>query len=196
MQLLGTIILAAGASTRLGQAKQQLVFQGQTLLQHTLQAALALQAGPAVVVVGANAPAILPDISTFNALVVHNPLWQEGMASSIKAGVTHLLSVSPDLEGILVLLCDQPFVSTALLQEMATAFQCSGQNIIACSYQGTVGAPVLFSQHFFPALRQLNGQEGAKKLLSQYPADVAVIPFPLGGIDIDTPEDYQRLLQL
>ncbi|RNI30593.1 nucleotidyltransferase family protein [Rufibacter latericius] len=191
----GIIILAAGSSSRLGQAKQQLLFQGQTLLQRSIQAAVKAEGSPVIVVLGANAEAILPQLQFPETHLVTNPDWQEGMASSIRAGLNHLLSVAPQSSGALFMLCDQPFVSTNLLDALVQRQKKSGKNIVACSYQETLGAPVLFTKRFFSELLLLNGQEGAKKLLSIYRKEVASLLFPEGAIDIDTAEDYAALKQ-
>ncbi|WP_210488878.1 nucleotidyltransferase family protein [Rufibacter aurantiacus] len=189
----GIIVLAAGSSSRLGQAKQQLVYQGQTLLQHALQAALDSTGIPVIVVLGAKAEAILPQLDTTKVQVVMNPIWSEGMASSIRAGLTHLQQVSPGCTGALIMLCDQPFVSSDILNRLIQAHQENTQQIVASSYQDTLGAPVLFPEKSFPQLLQLQGQEGAKKLLGLYASEVISLPFPAGATDIDTPEDYAAL---
>ncbi|RNI27797.1 nucleotidyltransferase family protein [Rufibacter immobilis] len=189
----GIVILAAGASTRLGQAKQSLLYQGQTLLQRTLDVALSLGDARVVVVLGANAATIHPQLKTAEAEVIINPDWPEGMASSIRTGLSALVHLAPETSSALFLLCDQPFVTTSLLQQMTTALEKTEKGIVACSYQNTLGAPVLFSQKFFPQLMQLKGQEGAKKLLHKHPEQIETIAFPQGAIDIDTPSDYAAL---
>ncbi|KAA3438219.1 nucleotidyltransferase family protein [Rufibacter hautae] len=189
----GIIVLAAGSSSRLGQPKQQLLYKGQTLLQHSLQAALASGGSPVMVVLGANAEAILSKIEETETIVLHNPHWEEGMASSIRVGISKLLEVAPESTSALFLLCDQPFVSADLLNQMIQQKEETQKGIVACAYQNTLGAPVLFDQHFFPRLQQLKGQEGAKKLLGQFPAEVSPVPFPAGAVDIDTLADYASL---
>lgn len=191
----GIIILAAGGSTRLGQAKQQLLYQGQTLLQRAIQTALASGTHPVIVVLGANAESIQPQIEQAQVHIAHNPDWAEGMSSSIKAGMMTLQKLAPTASSALFLLCDQPFIETALLHHMKEVRKKSGKGIVACSYQNTLGAPVLFDREFFPELEQLQGQEGAKKLLSVHADVVVAIPFERGAIDIDTPADYQTLIQ-
>ena len=90
------------------------------------------------------------------------------------------------------MVCDQPFVSVALLNELIDACNTSGDDIIACSYSNTIGTPALFSKNYFPALLALQGDEGAKKLLKQYNGSVGVVSFPKGNIDIDTIQDYNE----
>lgn len=188
----GIIILAAGASTRMGQAKQQLLYKQQTLLQRAMQVAAGVADSKVLVVLGANNQAILTGVDSTIADIVINPDWEQGMASSIKAGITALLQLYPNADSALLMLCDQPFVNTELLNQLVQ-FK-TDEAIIASAYQNTIGAPVLFGKNRFPQLQQLQGQEGAKKLLMQYPDEVTTVPFEKGAVDIDTPADYQKLL--
>ncbi|WP_017732649.1 nucleotidyltransferase family protein [Nafulsella turpanensis] len=189
----GTIILAAGASTRLGEPKQCLAFGGKTLLQKALQAA-GESCKNTVVVLGAHAKSILPIIEKEAVHVVHNEHWQEGMASSIRKGLEALLRLAPQTTEVIVMLCDQPFADTSLLNRLIAEKNRTGKGIIASAYEDTAGVPVLFDKKFFPELLSLRGREGAKKLLSRHPEALTTIPFPLGAIDIDTAADYQALL--
>ncbi len=187
----GIVILAAGASTRLGQPKQQLLFKGLTLLQHALQTAQAAALTPAVVVLGAGAATISANTNFGEAYIIENPDWAEGMASSIKTGLSYLLKLSPELEAVILMVCDQPFVNPDLLNSLISTQKQTAKAIVACAYQETTGTPVLFTRKLFPDLRNLHGQEGAKKLLKIYPEAVATISFPAGAIDIDTRQDYR-----
>ena len=189
----GLVLLAAGASVRLGSPKQNLEFQGQTLLQHAVQAARHSGCAPVVVVLGAKtnelrAQLIFPEIT-----VVENPEWEEGMGSSVRYGVQALLQAAPDLNNVLLMTCDQPFVSGQVLRQLVAEKAKNLKKIIASAYQDTIGTPVLFDKQFFPDLLHVQGAQGAKKLLFQYPEAVGTISFELGGFDIDTPADYQTL---
>ncbi|MGZ3820587.1 MAG: nucleotidyltransferase family protein [Mucilaginibacter sp.] len=128
----GTIILAAGESRRMGQPKQNLVFQHKTLLERAVEAALASGCKPVIVVLGANAGLI--DLTTNQDVkLVHNPDWSEGMASSMRTGINELRKYN-DVEGVLIMLCDQPFVDAKLINAMQTRQQQTGKAIVACSY--------------------------------------------------------------
>ena len=192
----GVIILAAGSSSRLGQAKQQLSYQGKSLLQHSIETALASKAEKVLVVLGANADRLRAQINYPTVTVVHNQNWEEGMASSIQTGLQALQEILPSVNHALFLLCDQPLVTPGLLQEMLQAKDQSNKAIIACAYANTVGAPVLFDASCFEELKQLRGQEGAKKVIIRRPDSVHAISFPEAALDIDTQADYQKLLQL
>jgi len=187
----GIIIFAAGPSSRLGKPKQNLVYKGQTLLQRAIETACASVCKPVIVVLGADVDLIKPTIKDCNVKIIQNPDWQEGMASSIRLGIIELQKHEPKARAAILMLCDQPFVDSALLGQLFQKKFTKG--IIACAYNDTTGPPVLFNAAYFDELLLLTGQEGAKKLLLKYPDDVAVIPFLLGGIDIDTAEDYGKL---
>jgi molybdenum cofactor cytidylyltransferase len=190
----GIIILAAGASTRLGEPKQQLLYKGKTLLQHAVDAAVESKGEPIIVVLGANAEVIKNDITNQGVTIIHNKDWEEGMASSIRAGITELQKLSPDIDDAILMLCDQPFVDVALLNNLMLHKQQTSTPIIACAYNNTVGPPALFDKTYFNTLLSLNGQEGAKKLLMKYSRDVFTIPFEKGAIDIDTAADYAKIV--
>ncbi|GAB2683368.1 hypothetical protein GCM10027037_00190 [Mucilaginibacter koreensis] len=189
----GIIILAAGASTRMGQPKQQLVYEQETLLQRAIRTAEAAIAVSVVVVLGANAQKLNISAESDRLSICCNDDWQEGMASSIRAGLHRLLKLHPAIEHVLLMLCDQPFVSTELLNQLIQTEQSQQAGIIACTYQNTLGAPVLFKRKYFNQLLALTGQEGAKKLLVKFSDDVIAVPFEQGAVDIDTPEDYEQL---
>jgi molybdenum cofactor cytidylyltransferase len=188
----GIIILAAGASTRLGEPKQNLLYKGKTLLQHAIHEAVDSLADIVIVVLGANADVVEKDINE-KVFIVYNTRWQEGMASSINAGLNELQEIQPNISDVLLMLCDQPFVDAALLNKLVLQKQSTSKPIIACTYNNTIGPPALFDAIYFPELLSLKGQEGAKKILMKYADDVFVIPFAEGAIDIDTKEDYKKL---
>jgi molybdenum cofactor cytidylyltransferase len=192
--MIGIIILAAGSSSRMGQAKQQLVYQEKTLLQLAIQAAIGVNDTKVLVVLGADHQTIMADVDSKLVSIVVNPDWEQGMASSIKAGMAALQELYPQIESALIMLCDQPFVDAALLQQLVDASVQNPDLIVASAYQNTVGVPVLLGKHWFDKLLTLQGQEGAKQLLVQYPDKVVAVPFEKGGIDIDTPQDYKSLL--
>lgn len=187
----GIIILAAGSSSRLGRPKQNLEYRGKTLLQSAVEYALAAQAGPVLVVLGANAGLIRPAIAGYDVSVLFNPDWQEGMASSIRAGIKLLCEKHPEADGAILMLCDQPFADTGLLKRLIATQK---EAVIAASaYNDTIGPPALFDQFYFDELMGLKGSEGAKKVMLKYPDAVVKIPFPQGSTDIDTMDDYHKL---
>jgi molybdenum cofactor cytidylyltransferase len=189
----GLILLAAGASERLGRPKQLLTYRGQTLLQHSLNTAIASQAQPVAVILGANSEVLKNEIKDFNAHVVMNVEWMEGMASSIRCGIQAVTEINIAVEGILLMVCDQPFVTSDLLNELIMTHKNTGKQIVACAYEASFGPPVFFHQSLFEELLQLKGDTGARSILGQHTDMVEIIPFPQGTFDVDTEADYERL---
>lgn len=198
----GLVLLAAGDSTRMGRPKQQLVYRGETLLQHAIAAALASACSPVVVVLGAYADVIRPTIPAESVYVVQHSTWQEGMGASIRVGITALQKIATNVDGAVIMLCDQPFVDAPLLNHLIEKKEQTGKLIIASAYAPRLegadtvisGVPVLFDKSLFPLLTRLQGQEGAKKILLQHAASVATIPFPEGNMDIDTDRDFELFI--
>ena len=189
----GLILLAAGASRRLQQAKQLLPYQGTTLVQHSIQMALAAPVHPIIVVSGPGADLPVAENERLHLAFNYNP--EEGLASSIRCGLAALLRMEPQVEGTILMVCDQPFVTAGLLHSLVAACTEGDKEIAACSYKNTLGTPVFFKKSFFSKLAALKGDEGAKRIVKQHAGQVAAVPFPKGEIDIDTMEDYEYLLK-
>lgn len=192
---IGVVVLAAGASSRLGEPKQLVKFRGKPLLQHVLDQARPVSFASYVLVLGASAGEIRSVIDPENFDVALNEDWAEGIAGSIRKGLDRSLAICPELEHILFLLSDQPFVSSRLIRELALVHVRSGKKITACRYGDTTGVPAIFSKAVFPELLSLHGDRGANRLIDQYRDEVAVVPFESGSFDVDTPEDYRKLLR-
>jgi molybdenum cofactor cytidylyltransferase len=188
------IILAAGASTRMGTPKQLLLYQGCSFVQYITEIAIASVCQPVVVVLGAYAERIRPQINELPVTIVENLDWAVGMGSSIKTGMQLLNSLTQKFSAVVIVLCDQPFLSPQILNQLVDAYHATQKPIIACEYAGTLGVPALFSQNFFSELANLPGNSGAKKVIQNNLNQVFSIPFNLGNIDIDTPSDYEQLL--
>jgi molybdenum cofactor cytidylyltransferase len=187
------IILAAGSSERLGQPKQLLPFRGHSLIRNMVTAANESADLPPVVVTGGFEEQISKELADIRADIVFNPEWQTGMASSIRAGLLHAMKDAAP-EAVMIVLSDQPFVTSGLLTEMFNMQLRSSKPIVACRYaDGTIGTPVLFSSDVFPELLQLTGQEGARKIVRSNMERVATIDFPGGETDIDTMDDYRKI---
>jgi molybdenum cofactor cytidylyltransferase len=193
MSRVGVIILAAGNSSRLGRPKQLLPYRGRTLVTHVAGETLSAGLRPVVVVTGAYRAEVEEALMGELVGLVYNSDWETGMASGIVAGLSNMLSLDSGLDGVVIAVCDQPFISAALLSELAAAFETSGKGIVASAYADSMGTPVLFGSSYFEQLLSLSGSDGAKKLLLQHPADLAAVNFPDGHIDIDTAEDLRKL---
>ena len=189
----GAVILAAGESSRMGTPKQLLLVDGQPLLLRAIEAALASAAWPVVVVLGAHAEKIRPLLARHPVLITENSAWPEGMAASIRVGVTTLQQFSRQLDAALVALCDQPAFSAAIIAQLVAAQRTTGRSIVASRYGGRQGAPALFLREHFETLTHLTGEEGARALLNGSPDQVAAVDLPALALDLDTPADYAAL---
>ncbi|MEO5718245.1 MAG: nucleotidyltransferase family protein [Chthoniobacterales bacterium] len=186
---IGAVILAAGSSSRLGQPKQLLQYEGRILVRRAAEAAFAAGCDPVAVVVGAEREKVAAALRDLAVLIVPNEDWAHGIGTSIRAGVARLR----ENDAVLLLVCDQLFLSADLLRRLIDDQQKTQKPIAASAYAGTVGVPSLFTRACFAQLLSLGEEEGAKTLLTSPPNEVAQIDFPLGAIDIDTPGDFRAL---
>jgi molybdenum cofactor cytidylyltransferase len=187
------IILAAGQSSRLGSPKQLLFYKGKNLLQHAIDTAKQASVRSIVVVLGSNFELLVNEIDTTGLHIVKNEDWQTGIASSICCGINSLKDIVPLPDTAIFMVCDQPFVTASLLDDLLAVQKATNQSIVASEYEDTIGIPALFHESVFPQLLGLKGDAGAKKVMQKYLDSLATVPFPLGSIDIDTLDDYERL---
>ena len=189
----GIVLLAAGASRRMGRPKQLLVIGGQPLVVRAAVAALSSAAWPVVVVLGAHAKDIRPVLARLPVLVAENPAWAEGMASSVRAGVDTLRTFSRSLDGALVAVADQPAFSAEVVARLVATRHATGRGIVAARYSGRLGVPALFAREHFAALAALTGEDGARHFLAAHAAEAAPVDLPELAFDLDTPEDLAAL---
>lgn len=189
----GIVILAAGSSSRLGKPKQLLEYDGQSLLQHVIDAAVSSEAATIVVVLGANSELISKQIDTSKVYLTENSEWEEGMASSVRNGLSALQGISPTTDAVIFMVCDQPYVSASLINDLIETQKETGKAIVTCNYGEAIGPPALFYKSLFHELMQLKGDAGAKKIIQQHSDEVATVLFEKGKIDIDTREDFEAL---
>lgn len=190
----GLVLLAAGASTRMGTPKQLLTYRGRSLVRHAAEAVLVSVCHPTVVVLGANAELVKPELAYLSVQVVENPQWQQGMSSSIGVGLEAIAQINSSLDGVVIALSDQPLISASIIDQLVERYQQTRSAIVACEYDGTIGVPALFSCALFQELINLQGAAGAKQTLKKYLPLVLTISVPEAAVDIDTPADYTRLL--
>ncbi len=186
---IGILILAAGSSSRLGQPKQLLPVADEPLLVHTVRAAENSQASETVVVIGARAEEVGAALKGHDVRIVINREWEQGMGSSLKAGLGHMTG----LQALIVSVCDQPFISEEIFNALIDEWKKGEHTMVASSYEGTVGVPALFGKEHFGEMQSLPDNTGAKKLL--FKDRISTIPFPKGKVDIDTPQDWQDYLE-
>ncbi len=184
------LLLAAGGSSRFGSPKQLLPFNGTTLIRYLAEVALRSKADAVYVVVGAEAEKIQPELSGLQIHTLVNDRWKEGFSSSLGAGVDAL---PEETEAALIMLCDQPLVTTEVLNSIIDTHQASKKPVVASAYADTLGVPVLFARSLFPELLSLRGDHGAKQIIQRHLQDVASVAFPGGAVDIDVPSDIKLI---
>jgi molybdenum cofactor cytidylyltransferase len=189
----GIIVLAAGSSSRLGKPKQLLEYKGGSLVQFAAGEAIRSCIGPVIVVLGAEAANIKQQLTRQQLHVIENPEWKEGMASSIRCGLTSLQEIDSVCDAAILMVCDQPYVSASLLNELVARQKETGKLIITSDYGKNIGPPALFHQQVFQELLQLKGDAGARSVVKNHSNDMATVLFPRGIVDIDTTDDYKSL---
>jgi len=188
------IVLAAGASSRMGRPKQLLEVGGRPLLEGVVAEACDSSLDEVLVVLGANADAILDRVDFGRATPLLNPDHATGMASSLRAG---LAALAPDVERAVIILGDQPAVSASMLEDLLELQATSGLPAAALSFGGLLHPPVVLRRELWGDLQSLEGDVGCRAVIRARPELVA--PMPCGGdlrhpVDVDTPEDYAKLV--
>ncbi len=189
----GLLLLAAGASQRMGRPKQLLPIGGRPLLRHITERVLRSPVGPVVVVLGAQADEIAPILAGLPVHPVINHGWSEGLGSSVRTGVAAALRLAPELEGLIILPADQPDLPAQHLENLIGRFRQGGCSLVASLTGERRVPPVLFGAVWFARLRQLTGDAGARELLREHRLEFATVPLA-ANTDLDTPEDYYRFI--
>ncbi|CAN5329981.1 nucleotidyltransferase family protein [soil metagenome] len=184
----GGLLLAAGGSSRLGRSKQLVVFEGETLIRRAAKTLTNSVCSPVVVVLGAETDFSSRELDGLGVSICINDDWNSGISSSIKAGLKHLLNISPDPDAVIITLCDQPLVTARDIDRLAETFA-STRHTVASSYGDAIGVPALFGSELFGELLALDGDEGARKLIRSHPENVSTVELNRASVDIDTTED-------
>jgi molybdenum cofactor cytidylyltransferase len=184
------IVLAAGASTRFGSAKQLVRLAGRPLLHTVVTRASEVTGNALIVVLGSGAAQLAPLLKHSPGSVVINQEWREGLASSIRAGVARLPAAC---SAVMLLLADQAAVTAEDLKRLAGSWRKQPQHMAAALYSGSCGAPAIFPRSSFRSLSELRGDTGARALLVRNPDRVVRVPMPSAAVDVDTPEDLLAL---
>jgi CTP:molybdopterin cytidylyltransferase MocA len=182
------IILAAGASRRLGRPKQLAKYKGEALIARAVRIAREAGLEPVIVVLGAEKDAVRAVVRDERVVFVENDAWAEGIASSMRAGLKALV---PEVTGALMMPCDQPRLSAEHLSRMASLF--ADGVIVASKYAGVRGVPAVFPRDAWSELMKLSGDVGARRLLVHSAWPVVEVAFEGGEVDIDAPEDLGQL---
>lgn len=191
----GVMILAAGEASRMGKPKMLLPYKDTTILNHIVNEVIALSPHAIKIITGHYHELICQAIVTQQASLVYNPDYKNGMSSSIQIGLTEMQKECPSLGFVIIVVSDQPFLNRFIVKNLIHQQMLSQKGIVAASYNGIIGTPVLISAPYFEHLYNLVGDKGARVILQQFPYDVATINFELGELDIDTEEDYKRFCE-
>jgi molybdenum cofactor cytidylyltransferase len=187
------VILAAGGSRRLGQPKQLLSVLGEPLLRRIVRTAADVAPDHLIVVLGSSAYDCVPVIKDCEVDIVVNPFWESGLAGSIRIGVER--AEEQDADSVLLLLADQPWLNSEVIRRFLDRMTGPTDLIISARYDGILGAPMMFGADWFPQLKNLEGDQGARNLVSREEGRVEVIDWSEGAIDLDTPEDLASLMR-
>lgn len=190
---IGGLLLAAGGSQRLGSLKQLLEFRGKTLLRRAAEAIVGTTCEPIVVVLGAEVERSKAEVENLAVSFAVNDEWELGMSSSIRFGLEKLLEVEPEIDAVMITLCDQPFVTSEKIDLFVNEFASRCPSIIAAEYGGVRGVPALFASEYFDDLLKLTGDKGARDMIRNADA-LTTINLPEATYDIDTPDDSTFLI--
>ncbi|WP_448595422.1 selenium cofactor biosynthesis protein YqeC [Thermoflexus hugenholtzii] len=188
------IVLAAGEGRRFGSPKALADWHGRPLVRHVTTLARRAGLDPLIVVVGAQAEAVRQALQGLPVQIVENPNWQEGMSSSIRAG---LQALPPSVEAFVLLQVDQPLVRPRWLNRLIEIHRATGRPMVVGMLEGEPRPPALFARPLFPALMTLQGEQGGRALVRAFPEAVAMVPAPDPSwvMDIDTPEAYRETIR-
>lgn len=193
MNNIPNLLLAAGASRRMGTPKQLLPWRGKTLIEHQIETLLKTDQ-EVYVVLGAHAERILPVLKPYPVNPIIFEQWSLGMGNTIAFSVAYLIKKQGSMDGILIALTDQPLVDTSHYNALLDAFQKEEQQlIVSVSDQGWEGVPVLFDKYYFPGLLNLKGEQGAKKIIQSTKKSITNRNAGPLLVDMDTPEVYTAL---
>jgi molybdenum cofactor cytidylyltransferase len=192
--MIAALILAAGQSSRMGQHKMLLPLLGKPLLLHAVEHALAAEFDEIIVVVGHHADAVRAALAGKPVRIVENPDYQQGQSTSVRAGIAAL---APTIEAAIILLGDQPLVTSAILNRLRQAWQHTDKPIVAPFYNGQRGNPVLFARALFPELLHVSGDQGGREVLQRHASEIEPVQIDdaIAVQDVDTWQDYQTLLE-
>ncbi len=186
------LILAAGSSNRMGTSKQLLPIHTTTLLGIVIKNALLSEANAVFCVLGSEYKKVKESIKNFDIEIINNTNYNNGLSSSINAGVNHINSELYD--AILIMLGDQPKIDSNYLNRLIDTFKANQNKIIASSYKNSFGVPAIFPKYAFNKLQGLKGDKGAKDVLNSNSKSIISIKADSNLFDIDTKEDYNNYL--
>lgn len=187
------VILAAGASTRMGRNKLFLPIEGESVLRRAARRAGEAGLDPVVVVLGRDAEAARRELFGLECLAIVNPNPGRGQTSSLREGLAALPAAAA---AAVVLLADMPFVTSLMLRALVRRFQEGGSPLVISEYDGVMAPPMLYGRSLFPEIQTMHGDNCGKRVVKAHRAEAAVLSWPAGALsDLDVPDDYERALE-
>ena len=194
---IAVIILAAGNSNRMGKIKQLLEWEDKTIIEKIIKLSLSLKTKDVFVVLGSNYKKIYDVINKYNITIIKNNSWENGIGSSISTGIKKVMGYYNSLDGILIILGDQPLISKKYLEKMIHVFFKKKPDIVSSKYKKSFGVPAIFGNSIFQSLTNLNKDFGAKKLMEIHLKSMIILKTSQEILyDIDTEKDYRDIKKL
>jgi molybdenum cofactor cytidylyltransferase len=187
----GAIVLAAGGSVRMGRPKQLLPIEGQPMVRRVTEAVCRVELAQVIVVVGAQAEAVMEALDGLPAEIAVNKGWNNGLSESMKVG---LRALRPEVRAALLILADQPNLTTGLLRLLVARYRATQAPIVAPVFRGQRGNPVLFDRVLFPELLAVEGDRGGREVIASHRDQVESVAVDQAAVlvDIDTQQDYEQ----
>lgn len=194
MKKVSAIVLCAGLSTRMEKFKPLLLYKGTIIINHIVETLLSSIVYKITLVTGHNADMISREIKQPGVNVVYNDKYYDGMHTSVMCGVNN---IPEDADAFLLMLVDQPHITVSLINDLINYYQKSDKGIIIPAYSNRGGHPIIIDKRYFNEARNLNPNTGLKQLMINHTEDIAYMTVNNDNIlfDIDTPEDYKKLLE-
>jgi molybdenum cofactor cytidylyltransferase len=188
---IAAVVLAAGASTRLGKPKQLIQMEGEPLLRRTARLAADAGCSPVFVVLGFEAERMRAQLEGLAATAVVNERWPEGMGSSLRRGMEAVCALEKQPAGVLLLVCDQANLTVEHLRRLLAEHGGDEQRIAASAYAGRSGVPAVFGRRFYAELLAVEGDRGAREVIERQAGRIRTISWAAGERDLDEPEDLE-----
>ena len=195
MSKIAILILAAGESKRLGQPKQLLPYKKTNLLAHTIEQVKPIERSEVFVVIGAHFSDVFQSIRGQKITVLKNNDWENGMGSSLSKGI-EFIKKKGSFDRVLVTLSDLPLMTLSHYEDLISLSISSRKRIILTDYEELSGVPAIFDKSLFNELSLLKDDEGAKPVIGKYKKEVLKLTSKTPYFDVDTKEEYQKLLKL
>ena len=187
---LSVLIPAAGASTRLGQVKQLVLFKRDSLISNAVNTAYSVAPREIIVVTGAHSKVVRNAVQHPSVRWINNPLWSTGLGGSVAVGSA---AISPESTGLMILLCDQWCINSQDIEKLVNTWHSAPERIVVAQANGRYMPPVIFPSIFFTDLQELKGDQGARSLFKTHLDLISAVPMKNAAFDLDTPAHLELL---